>query len=365
MGLSSGPLTKTMYKELWLACAGPQVSIPCVGERVYYFPEGHMEQIKAYMHNGSQQQLPSFYLPPKILCKVVNVQLLVEPDTDEIYADITLLPDHDQGEVIIPDPPLLESSTCMVRTICKTLTTLDTSTIGGLSLPLRDAVDCLLTLDMSQQPSWQEVVASDLQNNEWHFCHMLQEHPKRHFLTTGWSDFVNAKKLVAGDAFLFLRGGNGEICVGVRRRKNHTSSATSNETHLSILATTSHAITSGTRFLVTYRPRASPSPFIISLNKYLKAQSYRFSVGMKFQLKFDGVDSLEQRFRGTIVGVGETASSKWPDSEWRSLKVRWDQGMLVSCPNRVSAWEIDPPKRSWWSCCCFGISIVKKLFCLD
>lgn len=29
--------------------------------------------------------------------------------------------------------------------------------------------------------------------------------PRRHLLTTGWSAFVSAKKLVAGDAFIFLR----------------------------------------------------------------------------------------------------------------------------------------------------------------
>lgn len=29
--------------------------------------------------------------------------------------------------------------------------------------------------------------------------------PRRHLLTTGWSVFVSSKKLVAGDAFIFLR----------------------------------------------------------------------------------------------------------------------------------------------------------------
>ncbi|KAH7863212.1 hypothetical protein Vadar_014785 [Vaccinium darrowii] len=29
--------------------------------------------------------------------------------------------------------------------------------------------------------------------------------PRRHLLTTGWSIFVSAKKLIAGDAFIFLR----------------------------------------------------------------------------------------------------------------------------------------------------------------
>lgn len=38
-----------LYTELWKACAGPLVDVPCNGERVYYFPQGHMEQVS--FHN--------------------------------------------------------------------------------------------------------------------------------------------------------------------------------------------------------------------------------------------------------------------------------------------------------------------------
>jgi auxin response factor len=34
-----------LYRELWHACAGPLVTVPRQGERVYYFPQGHMEQV--------------------------------------------------------------------------------------------------------------------------------------------------------------------------------------------------------------------------------------------------------------------------------------------------------------------------------
>ena len=34
-----------VYNELWRACAGPLVTIPSVGEKVFYFPQGHMEQV--------------------------------------------------------------------------------------------------------------------------------------------------------------------------------------------------------------------------------------------------------------------------------------------------------------------------------
>lgn len=34
-----------LYMELWHACAGPLVIVPREGERVFYFPQGHIEQV--------------------------------------------------------------------------------------------------------------------------------------------------------------------------------------------------------------------------------------------------------------------------------------------------------------------------------
>ncbi|KAL1564875.1 Arf GTPase arf1 [Salvia divinorum] len=343
-----GPPNETLLKELWHACAGPLVSVPREAERVYYFPQGHMEQLEASTHQGLDQQLPSFNLPSKILCKVMNVQLRAEPDTDEVYAQITLLPEHDQSPVTSPDPPLPEPEKCTVHSFCKTLTASDTSTHGGFSVLRRHADDCLPPLDMSQQPPWQELVASDLHGNEWHFRHIFRGQPRRHLLTTGWSVFVSAKKLVAGDAFIFLRGGNGEHRVGVRRlmrqANNMPSSVISSHSmHLGVLATASHAISTGTLFSVFYKPRTSRSEFIVSVNNYLEAQNHKLSVGIRFKMRFEGEEVPERRFSGTIVGVeNNNASSRWPDSVWRSLKVQWDEPSVIVRPDRVSAWEIEP-----------------------
>lgn len=35
----------TLYKELWHACAGPLVTVPREGDHVFYFPQGHLEQV--------------------------------------------------------------------------------------------------------------------------------------------------------------------------------------------------------------------------------------------------------------------------------------------------------------------------------
>ncbi|KAA8536621.1 hypothetical protein F0562_029099 [Nyssa sinensis] len=346
-GALSGASGDALYKELWHACAGPLVDVPREGERVYYFPQGHMEQLEASTHQGLDHQVPSFNLPAKILCKVMNVHLRAEQETDEVYAQITLLPEPDQGEVTSPDPPLPEPPRCNVHSFCKTLTASDTSTHGGFSVLRRHADDCLPPLDMSQQPPWQELVATDLHGNEWHFRHIFRGQPRRHLLTTGWSVFVSAKKLVAGDAFIFLRGENGELRVGVRRLMRQLSNMpssviSSHSMHLGVLATAAHAITTGTLFSVFYKPRTSRSEFIVSVNKYLEAQSQKLSVGMRFKMRFEGEEVPERRFSGTIVGVGENTSSRWPDSEWRSLKVQWDEPSSILRPEKVSPWELEP-----------------------
>jgi len=73
----TGMSSNALYRELWHACAGPLVTVPRQGERVYYFPQGHMEQLEASTHQQLDQYLPMFNLPSKILCSVVNVELRV------------------------------------------------------------------------------------------------------------------------------------------------------------------------------------------------------------------------------------------------------------------------------------------------
>ncbi|KAE8680844.1 Auxin response factor 9 [Hibiscus syriacus] len=63
---------------------------------------------------------------------------------------------------------------------------------------------------------------------------------------------------------------------------------------------------------------------------------------MRFKMRFEGEEVPERRFSGTIVGVGDNKSSAWADSEWRSLKVQWDESSSIVRPDRVSPWELEP-----------------------
>ncbi|KAL9242941.1 hypothetical protein vseg_016896 [Gypsophila vaccaria] len=333
-----------LYPELWKACAGPLVEIPALGDRVYYFPQGHMEQLEASTNQDLNERIHMFHLSSKILCRVMDVVLLAEKETDQVYAQITLMPDSDQTEPTKPDPCQPEPPRPVVQSFSKPLTASDTSTHGGFSVLRKHANECLPPLDMTHQTPTQELAAEDLHGYVWRFKHIFRGQPRRHLLTTGWSHFVTSKKLVAGDSFVFLRGENGQLRVGVRRvarqPSNMPSSVISSQTmHLGVLATASHAITTHTFFVVYYKPRMSQ--FIIGLNKYLESVNNGFAVGMRFKMRFEGEDAPERRFTGTVVGVDDL-SPQWKDSRWRSLKVQWDEHTSIPRPDRVSPWDIEP-----------------------
>ncbi|KAL8478371.1 hypothetical protein ACS0TY_030328 [Phlomoides rotata] len=338
---------RALYTELWKACAGPLVTVPREHELVFYFPQGHIEQVEASTNQSSDQQMPVYNLPTKILCRVVNVQLKAEADTDEVYAQITLMPEPNQDENAVkkeslPSPP----PHFHVHSFCKTLTASDTSTHGGFSVLRRHADECLPPLDMSRQPPTQELMAKDLHGNEWRFRHIFRGQPRRHLLQSGWSVFVSSKRLVAGDAFIFLRGENGELRVGVRRAMRQqgnvpSSVISSHSMHLGVLATAWHAIQTKTMFSVYYKPRTSPSEFIVPYDQYMESVKDNYTIGMRFKMRFEGEEAPEQRFTGTIVGIEDADSKRWPESKWRCLKVRWDETSTISRPESVSPWKIE------------------------
>ncbi|CAA2948281.1 auxin response factor 2 [Olea europaea subsp. europaea] len=201
---------------------------------------------------------------------------------------------------------------------------------------------------MSQQPPTQELVAKDMHGNEWRFRHIFRGQPRRHLLQSGWSVFVSSKRLVAGDAFIFLRGENGELRVGVRRamRKEGnvpSSVISSHNMHLGVLATAWHANQTKTMFTVYYKPRTSPAEYIVSYDQYMESMKINYAIGMRFKMRFEGEEAPEQRFTGTIVGIEDADPKRWPESKWRCLKVvRWDETSSIPRPERVSPWEIEP-----------------------
>uniref|UniRef100_A0A0D9YMQ1 Auxin response factor n=1 Tax=Oryza glumipatula TaxID=40148 RepID=A0A0D9YMQ1_9ORYZ len=341
---------KCLNSELWHACAGPLVSLPAVGSRVVYFPQGHSEQVAASTNKEMESQIPNYpNLPPQLICQLHNVTMHADAETDEVYAQMTLQPLSPQ-ELKDPFLPaeLGTASKQPTNYFCKTLTASDTSTHGGFSVPRRAAEKVFPPLDFTQQPPAQELMAKDLHGNEWKFRHIFRGQPKRHLLTTGWSVFVSAKRLVAGDSVLFIWNDSNQLLLGIRRANRPqtvmpSSVLSSDSMHIGLLAAAAHAASTNSRFTIFYNPRASPSEFVIPLAKYVKAVYHtRISVGMRFRMLFETEESSVRRYMGTITGISDLDPVRWTNSHWRSVKVGWDESTGGERQPRVSLWEIEP-----------------------
>ncbi|KAH8483109.1 hypothetical protein H0E87_027749 [Populus deltoides] len=344
---------KCLNSELWHACAGPLVSLPTMGSRVVYFPQGHSEQVAATTNKEVDAHIPNYpSLPPQLICQLHNVTMHVgsaDVETDEVYAQMTLQPltPQEQKETFLP-LDLGMPSKQPTNYFCKTLTASDTSTHGGFSVPRRAAEKVFPPLDFTQQPPAQELIARDLHDVEWKFRHIFRGQPKRHLLTTGWSVFVSAKRLVAGDSVLFIWNEKNQLLLGIRRATRPqtvmpSSVLSSDSMHIGLLAAAAHAAATNSCFTVFYNPRASPSEFVIPLSKYVKAVFHiRVSVGMRFRMLFETEESSVRRYMGTITGTSDLDPVRWPNSHWRSVKVGWDESTAGERQPRVSLWEIEP-----------------------
>ncbi|KAF8081203.1 hypothetical protein N665_0900s0011 [Sinapis alba] len=346
--------------QLWKLCAGSLFILPEIGEKLVTSFNDDLCQLK-----------PIFDIPSKICCNVFSINLKVETNTDEIYAEVSLLPDISEVEIPFPEN---ENNIQNINYFTKVLSASDTRKIGGFVLLKRHAIECLPLLDMSQPTPSQEIIAKDIHGHEWNFKHTFkgslilfhiifcgylllidifltnnqQGTPKRHLFTSGWNEFAKEKKLVAGDSFVFLRGENGESRVGVRKaahkKCNIPSSVISKQSmHHGVVVTALDAIKRKGMFVVFYKPRSSQ--FVVNFNKFIDGVNKNFSIGSRFSMKFEGKDFNEIRYYGTIVGVRDF-STHWKDSEWRSLEVQWDGDATIPRPDKVSPWEIEPLTHS-------------------
>ncbi|XP_022847289.1 auxin response factor 19-like isoform X3 [Olea europaea var. sylvestris] len=336
--------------------------MPVAGTHVVYFPQGHSEQlhfqVAALMKKDVDAQIPSYpNLPSKLLCLLHNITLLADPETDEVYAQMTLqpVPSFDKDALFRSDLSM-KANRPQMEFFCKTLTASDTSTHGGFSVPRRAAEKTFPSLDFTMQPPAQELVARDLHDHVWTFRHIYRGQPKRHLLTTGWSLFVSGKRLFAGDSVLFIRDEKQQLLLGIRRANkqptNLSSSVLSSDSmHIGILAAASHAAANNSPFSVFYNPRASPSEFVIPLAKYYKAVcSNQISLGMRFRMMFETEESGIRRYMGTITGISDLDPVRWKNSQWRNLQVGWDESTARERRNRVSIWEIEPVTAPFFIC---------------
>ncbi|KAJ7566818.1 hypothetical protein O6H91_02G119800 [Diphasiastrum complanatum] len=389
--------SKGLDSQLWHACAGGMVQLPCVGTKVIYFPQGHAEQSATLPH------FPCALAPsPTLPCRVLSVKFLADVETDEVYARMRLQPEPTfaaQQE----QPPAAAAVAEQIEkpaSFAKTLTQSDANNGGGFSVPRYCAETIFPRLDYSVDPPVQTVLAKDVHGEVWKFRHIYRGTPRRHLLTTGWSTFVNQKKLVAGDAIVFLRSASGELRVGVRRsmraasvgngsdglswhtsapagvsghprplsrwemkpqpadisgyseflatsdagRPGSTSSFARNRARVtakSVLEAATLAA-AGEPFEVIYYPRASTAEFCVRAQAVKASLDHNWYPGMRFKMAFETEDSSRiSWFMGTISAVQPADPIFWPNSPWRLLQVSWDEPDLLQGVSRVSPWQVE------------------------
>ncbi|KZV24268.1 hypothetical protein F511_01750 [Dorcoceras hygrometricum] len=378
---------KILDPQLWHACAGGMAQIPPINSRVYYFPQGHAEYANKTVEFGGFSRIP-----PLIPCKVSAIKYLADTETDEVYAKIRLFPSRgdecdgaDEGVLLGFEKDEEKEKS---NSFAKTLTQSDANNGGGFSVPRYCAETIFPRLDYSAEPPVQTILVKDVHGEIWKFRHIYRGTPRRHLLTTGWSNFVNQKKLVAGDSIVFLRADNGDLCVGVRRAKkgigggvdgwntgaancadslyrgfsgffgengslcsgNAKKAGENGEMGLkekgsvraeSVVEAANMAV-NGRPFEVVYFPRASTPEFVVRASAVNAAMRVQWCSGMRFKMAFETEDSSRiSWFMGTISSVHVEDPVRWPSSPWRLLQVVWDEPDLLQNVKRVNPWLVE------------------------
>uniref|UniRef100_F6HR27 Auxin response factor n=1 Tax=Vitis vinifera TaxID=29760 RepID=F6HR27_VITVI len=377
---------KCLNPQLWHACAGGMVQMPPVNSKVFYFPQGHAEHACASVDFRNYPRIPA-YIP----CRVSAMKFMADPESDEVYAKITLVP-LNGSESDYDDDGYGNGTESQEKpaSFAKTLTQSDANNGGGFSVPRYCAETIFPRLDYTADPPVQNILAKDVHGETWKFRHIYRGTPRRHLLTTGWSTFVNHKKLIAGDSIVFLRAENGDLCVGIRRakrgigcgpesssgwnpagcnyvmpyggfsaflredenkltRNGNGGSSGSNGSFFGRVKVTAEAVIEAVRlavngqpFEVIYYPRASTPEFCVKSSLVKSASQIRWCSGMRFKMAFETEDSSRiSWFMGTISSVQVADPVRWPDSPWRLLQVTWDEPDLLQNVKRVSPWLVE------------------------
>ena len=332
---------RDVHPQLWQACAGSMCAVPPVGAADYYFPQGHAEQA------GAAVDLR--VVPPFVACRVAAVRLMAEPDTDDIYAKIRLVPLRpwepvtDVGDALLGEGSRGGDGDGQQRrrrrprplSFAKTLTQSDVNTGGGFTVPRLCALSIFPELDYSFDPPLQFIPATDVHGVEWTFRHVYRGNPPRHLITAGWSNFVHNKKLLPGDSVVFVREEDGKVHIGLRRAKRVFCGGNAGRSGAAVAGPSDGKVpaedvveaarlaAAGQPFEVVHYPRASAPEFCVRADAVKESMRSPWCPGLRFKMAFETEDlSRISWFMGTIAGVEPADPARWPLSPWRLLQVR-------------------------------------------
>ncbi|KAL0391698.1 UNVERIFIED_CONTAM: Auxin response factor 17 [Sesamum radiatum] len=302
---SSSAVAAEVDAAIWRAVVGSSVQVPSLNSYVYYFPEGHLE------HTSSSASIYNynFALPrPFIPCQVLSIRFLSDHPSDQAFVRILLQPLQPLGP-----RPMNNDDDDNTRTD---------------------------VLDFAADPPVQNLTLKDTHNNAWEFRHIYRGTPRRHLLTTGWSKFVNAKRLVAGDTVVFMKKkSTNELFVGIRRasRVGGNEGQDGGEALEAI-----QKAARGMAFEVVYCPKAGCPDFVVKAEKVKDALRICWRQGMRVRMGVETDDSSRMTwFQGTIAATTSAGTGPWYGSPWRMLQVTWDEPESLQNVNRVNPWQVE------------------------
>ncbi|KAF7829888.1 auxin response factor 17 [Senna tora] len=372
------PPPRRLHPKIWRACAGASVQIPALHSRVYYFPQGHLEQASS----SPPYLSPLLLSRPLILCRVSFVEFLADPVTDEVFAKLLLHPLNDFTATRDHLNPFGESADApgddKVVSFAKILTPSDANNGGGFSVPRYCADSIFPQLNFQLVRPNQTLPVTDVHGFVWEFCHIYRGTPRRHLLTTGWSKFVNHKKLIAGDSVVFMKNSKREMFVGIRRavrlsvgnggdyarrfseigglrttveeeeqEERYTcfgGFSRNGKGKLSAKAVVDAAESAAQNmpFEVVYYPRAGWSDFVLKEEVVEEALKVVWTPGMRIKMAMETEDSSRMTwFQGTVSWASAPDSGPWRGSPWRMLQIAWDEPEVLQNAKRVSPWQVE------------------------
>lgn len=291
---------------------------------------------------------------PMILCRVTAVQFLADHLTDEVFAKLVLHPVTESPQRF--PLPSEDDGGEKVVSFAKILTPSDANNGGGFSVPRFCADSIFPALDYQADPPVQNLIITDVHGVAWEFRHIYRGTPRRHLLTTGWSKFVNSKKLVAGDSVVFMKNPRGEMFVGLRRASRFAGGGDGARRSFPIgvvrsrveeeeppqeerskegfsrngkgklspksVAEAMELAAQDMPFEVVYYPKAGWSDFVVKAEAVEEAIRVRWSPGMRVKMAVETDDSSRLTwFQGMVSSVSFSDNAPWPRSPWRMLQV--------------------------------------------
>uniref|UniRef100_A0A0E0LHW7 Auxin response factor n=1 Tax=Oryza punctata TaxID=4537 RepID=A0A0E0LHW7_ORYPU len=322
---------------------------PPVGSVVFYFVDGHAEQFCQF----PAPLLEQLAVPPAprfFLCTVADVRLRADALTNEAYAAITLDPvgDHDIPRLApasaVPAAAAAaggqQQQQQQFRSFVKTLMSSDADYRNRFAAPMFVAKDVFPPLVDAK--AVQPLVVKDLQGSPMTFDY--GRNGSRVTLVKGWKKFQDDMDFVDGDSVIFMRRGDDELYVGVRRRctldkpLNTLRSRPTTPLQVAVqevIAAAAHAA-AGEQFTVTYRSRQDGDEFVVP--REVVEEGLRLRARFTPEMEVEFVWAVEDGAPPSVGPQGMITAMDDTTRMWRALEIGWTGNSKMN--KRANFWQV-------------------------